>query len=176
MAAILQTTFSNTFFLNENVQIPITILLKFVLNCQIKNIPAMVQIMTWRRLGNKPLSEPVMISLLTHIYVTRSHCITVHGCHLLQLNVIVFIFCHGAIQVGSAESHTPSVSWYHDGNLLNPIQRLVYLESIKRNEAQWIVQENICMQTLFIHLLCFFQMTVNLSEDMGWERVYGTYM
>ena len=31
----------------------------------------MIQIMAWRRPGDKPLSEPMMVSLLTHICVTR---------------------------------------------------------------------------------------------------------
>ena len=35
------------------------------------NITALVQIMAWRRLGDKPLSEPMMVNLLTHICVTR---------------------------------------------------------------------------------------------------------
>ena len=35
------------------------------------NIPALVQIMAWRRPGDKPLSEPMMVSLLTHICVIR---------------------------------------------------------------------------------------------------------
>ena len=58
-------------FLNENVRISIEISLKFVLKGPINNIPALVQIMAWRRPGDKPLSEPMMISLLTHICVTR---------------------------------------------------------------------------------------------------------
>ena len=33
--------------------------------------PALVQIMAWRRPGDKPLSGPMMVSLLTHICVTR---------------------------------------------------------------------------------------------------------
>ena len=33
------------------------------------NIPALVQIMAWRRPGDKPLSEPMMVNLLTHICV-----------------------------------------------------------------------------------------------------------
>ena len=37
----------------------------------INNIPALVQIMAWRRPGDKPLSEPMMVSLLTHTCVTR---------------------------------------------------------------------------------------------------------
>ena len=58
-------------FLNENVWIPIKISLKFVRNGPINNIPASVQIMAWRRPGDKPLSEPMMVSLMTHICVTR---------------------------------------------------------------------------------------------------------
>ena len=58
-------------FLNENVQIWLKISLKFVPRFRINNIPPLVQIMTWRRLGDKPLSEPMMVSLPTHICVTR---------------------------------------------------------------------------------------------------------
>ena len=58
-------------FLNENVWIPIKISLKFVPKGPINNIPALVQMMVWRRPGAKPLSEPMMVSLLTHIWVTR---------------------------------------------------------------------------------------------------------
>ena len=58
-------------FLNENVRISIKISLKFVPKGPIKNIPALVQIMAWRRSGDKPLSEPMMVCLLTHICVTR---------------------------------------------------------------------------------------------------------
>ena len=58
-------------FLNENVWIPIKISLKFVPKGPINNIPALVRIMAWRRPGDKPLSEPMMVSLLTHICVTQ---------------------------------------------------------------------------------------------------------
>ena len=58
-------------FLNENVWIPIKISLKFVPKGPINNIPALVQIMAWRRSGDKPLSELMMSSLPTHICVTR---------------------------------------------------------------------------------------------------------
>ena len=40
-------------------------------NGPINNIPSLFQIMVWRRTGNKPLSEPMMVGLLTHICVTR---------------------------------------------------------------------------------------------------------
>ena len=58
-------------FLNENVLILNKISLKFVPKGQINNITALVQIMAWRRPYDKPLSEPRMESLVTHICVTR---------------------------------------------------------------------------------------------------------
>ena len=58
-------------FFNENVWILIEISLKFVPKGPIDNIPALVQTMAWRRPGDKPLSEPMVVSLLTHIFVTR---------------------------------------------------------------------------------------------------------
>ena len=61
----------NCVFLKENVWISIKISLKFVPTGRMKNIPALVQIMAWRRPGDNPLSEPMMVSLLTHICVTR---------------------------------------------------------------------------------------------------------
>ena len=58
-------------FLNGNVWIPIMISLKFVPKYPIINIPALVQIMAWRRSGDKPLSDSMMTNLLMHICVTR---------------------------------------------------------------------------------------------------------
>ena len=60
-------------FLHENVWIPIKISLKFVPKGPINNIPALVQIMAWRRPGDKPFSEPMIVSLPTHICVTWPH-------------------------------------------------------------------------------------------------------
>ena len=57
-------------FLNENVWIWIKISLKFVPKGPHNNIPSLVQIMAWRRPGDKPLSEAMIVSLLTHICIT----------------------------------------------------------------------------------------------------------
>ena len=65
-------------FLNENVWIPITISLKFVPQGPINNIPSLVQIMTWRRPGDKPLFGPIMVRLPTHICVTRPQWVNVY--------------------------------------------------------------------------------------------------
>ena len=48
-------------FLNENIWISLKIWLKFVPKVRINKIPVLVQIMAWRRPGNKPLSEPTMV-------------------------------------------------------------------------------------------------------------------
>ena len=58
-------------FLNDNIWIRIKISLKFVPKGPINNIPAIIQIMAWRRPGNKPLSELMVVSLLTHICVAQ---------------------------------------------------------------------------------------------------------
>ena len=57
--------------LNENVWILNKISLKFVPKGPINNIPSLVQIMAWRRPGDKPLSEPMVVRLLMHICVSR---------------------------------------------------------------------------------------------------------
>ena len=51
----------------ENVSILIQISLKFVPKGSISNNPSLFQIMAWRRPGDKPLSEPMMVSSLTHL-------------------------------------------------------------------------------------------------------------
>ena len=58
-------------FLNEKSLISIKISLKFVPQDLISNIPALAQITARRRPGDKPLSEPMMARLPTHICVTR---------------------------------------------------------------------------------------------------------
>ena len=88
-------------FLNENVWISITISLKFVLKGPINNIPSLVQIMAWRRSGDKPLSEPTMESLLTHICVTRPQWVDHHSIKtdvinlysVLHMHICIFYIC-----------------------------------------------------------------------------------
>ena len=46
-------------FLNENGRIPIRLSLKFAPGSPIDNKPALVQVMAWRRTGDKPLAEPM---------------------------------------------------------------------------------------------------------------------
>ena len=58
-------------FVNENIWIPINISLKPVPKGPINNIPALAQIMAWRRPSDRPLSEPMMVNPPTQICVTR---------------------------------------------------------------------------------------------------------
>ena len=58
-------------FFNKTVRIFIQFSLTFVPKGPINNKPALVQIIAWHRPGDKPLSEPMMVSLPTHICVTR---------------------------------------------------------------------------------------------------------
>ena len=62
MAAILADDIFNCIFLNENDRIPIQISLEYVLRSPIEVKPALVQVMAWRRTGERQPSS------LTHIY------------------------------------------------------------------------------------------------------------
>ena len=66
-------------FLNESIWISFEISLKFVPKGPINNIPALVQIMAWRRPGDKPFSETMLVCLLTNICVTRPQWVNVPG-------------------------------------------------------------------------------------------------
>ena len=73
-------------FLNENISVSINISLKFVPKGRINNNPALVQIMAWRRSGDKPLPEPMVVRILTHICVIRPQWVKmVTYCYLLHL-------------------------------------------------------------------------------------------
>ena len=66
MAAILADDNFKCIFLNENDDIPIWISLKFV--PRIDDKPALVQVIAWRRTGDKPLPEP-MLTQFTDAYM-----------------------------------------------------------------------------------------------------------
>ena len=76
-------------FINENFGISLKISLKFVPKVRINNIPALVQIMAWCRPGDRPLPEPVMVRLPTHICVTRHnrHFVGISKCHFDERNI-----------------------------------------------------------------------------------------
>ena len=69
MAAFFQAC-SNAFLI-EMYEFRLSFPPKFVSGSQISNLPALVRMMAWRRSGDGPLTEPVMVSLMTHICATR---------------------------------------------------------------------------------------------------------
>ena len=75
MVDIFSTTVSNALFINEKFCILIRISLKFVPCDPFNDKSTLVQIMARRQPGDKPLSELMMVSLLTHICVTRPQLI-----------------------------------------------------------------------------------------------------
>ena len=82
-------------FVNDNVSIAIKISLRFVPKSPINNIAALVQIMAWRRPGDKPLSEPMLVSLPSHICVTRSQWVIV----TLQCDILALVWLFGPANV-----------------------------------------------------------------------------
>ena len=62
MAAILADDNFKYIFLIENDRILIRISLKFVPMGPIRNKPALVQVMAWCQIGDKPLFGPMMVS------------------------------------------------------------------------------------------------------------------
>ena len=77
MDAISQTTSSSAFSWIEILNCDWNFIKVFVPKGRINNIQALVQIMAWRRSGDKPLSEPMMVRLLTHICVTRPQWVNI---------------------------------------------------------------------------------------------------
>ena len=71
MADISQTTFPSVFSSMKMFEFRLKFHWSFVPKGPINKIPALVQIMAWRRPGDKLLSEPMLISLPTHICVNR---------------------------------------------------------------------------------------------------------
>ena len=111
MAAIIPDDIFKCIFLNETMWISTNISLKFVPKGPINNIPALGQIMAWRRPGDKPLSEPMMVILLTHICVTWPHWVKqCNPCerdasHQGYKNLELFLVCKSMIMSDDKKLH-----------------------------------------------------------------------
>ena len=64
MAAILADGIFDCIFLNESDRIPIQISLKCVPRTPINNTTALVEVMAWRRTGDKPLPETMLTQFI----------------------------------------------------------------------------------------------------------------
>ena len=95
--------------MSENLWISLKNSLKFIPKVRINSIPALVQIMAWRRSGDKPLSEPMVTSSLTHICVSRPQWVkAIVSCHLSLLSLMV----NGCSKGPWNES--PTGTFFHD--------------------------------------------------------------
>ena len=114
-------------FFNGNCCILIKFSLNYVRKGPIDNNPALVEIMAWRRSGDKPLSEPMMISLPTQICVTRPQWVKdIHfQILLIYLNTVarfaIVIAAKGntwsdKLNFHSDENESQSTCWYVDTN------------------------------------------------------------
>ena len=68
MADILADDISKCIFLNENDKILIQISQKLVPRSPIDNKSALVQVMAWRRTGDKPLPDPMLTQIFVAIW------------------------------------------------------------------------------------------------------------
>ena len=78
MDAISQTTLSNAFTWTKMLEFRLTLNRSLLLKVWLNNIPTLAKKMAWCWLGDKPLSEPMMVNLLTHICVTRPQWVNPH--------------------------------------------------------------------------------------------------
>ena len=86
-------------FFNENCCILIKFSLKYVRKGSIDNNRALVQIMAWRRSGDKPLSEPMTGKFGAHIYASLG---------LNELNVLQY---SKTVSQGALKSHPLSLTF-----------------------------------------------------------------
>ena len=125
-------------FLTKAVWNSIEISLKFIPKGYMNNILALVQIMAWRRLGDQPISEPMMVILLTHICVTPlqrvkdiavSHRAFLNVCisHRNKVTVHAIIYAtykrirHRLIQ---KDTHSYEATQF---GIKHPIQKYIYI-------------------------------------------------
>ena len=101
-ATVSQTTLSNAFSWMKMLEFRFKILLKHVPKGPINNNPALVQMLGWRRSGDRPLSEPMIVSLLTPICVTRPQWVKVLWIQLF------FLWC-----ICICNSHFLTGTWNH---------------------------------------------------------------
>ena len=148
MATIFQMTFSNAFSWMKMYKF----LLQFHWICsqeQINNIPASVQIIAWCRPDDKPLSEPMMVSLLTHICVARPQWVE---CMLMDLHMIAFILCKQLY------------IWSHSDFFVLLFMKAGWIDPLLLLE-QWILKTDIKTGKV---MSCLWQILFSSKYSIGW--------
>ena len=129
---------SKYIFLYENARISLKISMKFVPNVRINNIPALAQIMAWRRPGDKPLSEPMVVSLLTHICATRPQWVNQMRCGDAYMPQRI---CTVIVLASNGDKPLPSEQWrFVKWSLRYTYERISYRNTrvfFHRNKPRW---------------------------------------
>ena len=89
MAAISQTAFSNALYWMQMFELHLKFHWGLFPKCPVDKIPALVQIMASRRSNGKPLSEPMMVTLLMHICITQPQWVKSGTLKLEQINSVM---------------------------------------------------------------------------------------
>ena len=157
-------------FWNENKWISINISLKFVPRGPINNIPTLVQVMAWGRPGDKPLSEPMMVRLPSHICVTRPQWVNVihqrRKClnnknKLLNTKWLNYIYissigvvtlCRAALRLVVLCLDTEWICWFHSDSLITTESLLSWTRTRTRTRTNLFHLKNMeqCNTTSFI--------------------------
>ena len=157
MVVISQTTVDNKILLNKNICILIKISLNFVPKGPINNIPALVQIIAWRRPGVKPLSEPMKVKLPMQICITRpqlvhSNSVEITFCsHSSYCEVIAMKFCIWHMQI---LYWYVALQWNHTKNKLSV-----------EFELRWKSMHQMSSWSAWLYLGCDF-MGILLNENI----------
>ena len=102
----------------ENVWFPTKISLKFVPKGLINNIPSFVQLLALRRPGDKPLSEPMIISLPTHKCVVRQYWV-LRKMHPFHTNISWFYVFVYKFPYRTTEQRCCVIWYLCDANSIN---------------------------------------------------------
>ena len=103
--------------LNENVWILTKTSLTFLPKDPINDIPALLQIMAWRRLGDEPLSKPMLVRLRTHVSVTLPQWVNTRETELNDAEANMYgikkpnSYPYLCIQVFPRILRTQTISW-----------------------------------------------------------------
>ena len=155
MAAMYHTAFSNAFSWMKMFKFRLRFHWSFFLKGPINNIPALVQIMAWRRPGDKPLPEPMMVNLLTHICVTRPQWVNKTTTHSRIVQYINYI----AFGLGFLTTSSLWYIWIRHRDSRPPCSVIPWCSNNLLNQSKRI-----------IHLFCFIVLSSLTSKIDIWER------
>ena len=123
---------------NYTNEISITISLKFVANGPINNIPPLVKIV-WHRPGDKPLSEPILVSLLMHLCVTRPQWV--------NIALILCIYAVCTTQKISLDNSSMDMNIYYISHGQRQKPNRLFGHSIMLDLATWWTNKDIFILT-----------------------------